>query len=255
MNTNGTPNSTQSQINPNSNQGSFHLAPLSSGGFIYSPYWPSVQYPPYPTPAFTPVSPSSPLSPPPSTPSTPTYVSQGIADRQDKLEKYRDKRSKRNFNRAVDATRRDRACARTRDEKGQFSAEKPRSNKLSVNERETMLQALELSQMQSNQLKDQLSAVHRELLEMRAKLEEQQQLNQQLANENKILFSTTNETFNTVRPSKYNSTFVDAFKEKVDLSLIELNWTDSPHLEAARVEDSDFEQRWEEMTFIAGATP
>jgi len=250
MNTNG-----ESFANASPN-GSFHLAPLSSGGFIYNPYWPTVQYPPQgPPPAFiTPMSPSSPISPPPS---TPTYVSQGIADRQDKLEKYRDKRSKRNFNRPVDAVRRERACARVRDEKGQFSAEKPKTaKKLSINERETMLQALELSQMQSNALKDQLSAVHKELIEMKMQLEAQQQLNQALADENKILWcGTADEVFNTVRPSKYNSTFVDAFKEKVDLSHIELNWTDSPHLEAARVEDSDFEARWEEMSFIAGATP
>jgi hypothetical protein len=41
-----------------------------------------------------------------------------------------------------------------------------------------------------------------------------------------------NDVFSTIRP-QHNS-FVKAFEEKIDFSTIELHYTDSPHLVAAR---------------------
>jgi len=86
---------------------------------------------------------------------------------------------------------------------------------------------------------------------------QQQQVNRALIQENHMLWSTVplNEIFSTIRaPSSPTHSFIniDAFKEKIDLANIQLNWTDSPHLEAARVEEEEFQKRWDEMNFIAG---
>jgi len=120
-------------------------------------------------------------------------------------------------------------------------------------------------------LKSKLSNIEQELAELRRKSEEerefkkhiqkqleaQQQMNQALIQENSLLWSTvpSDEVFSTINQTNPPD-YVDAFKQKVDLSTIELNWTDSPHLEAARLEDLEFEQRWDEMSsdcFFAGA--
>jgi hypothetical protein len=229
------------------------LSPLSVGGFLYT-------QPPYLQPTQAP--PLSPfiLSQTPQTNSKP-YVSSEIAARQEKLEKYREKRAKRNYNRPVDQGKSDRACARTRDTHGQFASESKR-------EQEKMRQALEASQWESMLLKSKMKAIEQELAEVRRRAEEEQatkqalqkqleaqtHMNQELLRENSLLWSTvpSDEVFNTTNQNN-PPVFLDAFKQKIDFSTIELNWTDSRHLEAARLEDMDFEQRWDEMTFFAGA--
>jgi len=227
------------------------LSPLSVGGFLYT-------QPPYLQPSQTPTLPSFILTPqgPPK-----PYVSSDIAARQEKLEKYREKRAKRNYNRPVDQGKSERACARTRDPHGQFASESKR-------EQEKMRQALEESLRESMLLKSRMMAIEKELAEVRRRAEEEQatkqalqkqleaqtHMNQALMCENSLLWSTvpSDEVFNTSNPNN-PPVFLDAFKKKIDLSTIELNWTDSPHLEAARLEDMDFEQRLDEITFFAGA--
>jgi hypothetical protein len=237
------------------------LTPLSCGGFIYHPSSLS-QTPPQPPPMLS----------PPQTPSShhfttnaPQFVSREIAARQEKLEKYREKRARRNYNRPVDQGKRERACARTRDANGHFASEQ------SKREQVKMKQALEASQRESKLLKSKLSDIEQELQELRQRAEEeiaykehiqkqleaQQQMNQALICENTLLWSTvpSDEVFNTINQTN-PPVFLDAFKQKVDFSTIELNWTDSPHLEAARLEDTEFEQRWDVMSedcFFAGA--
>jgi len=245
--------SSKGEITPTS------LSPLSCGGFIYQNYLPSSpQSPPQPPPVFVPLQ----------VPSTshfqtnaPQFVSTEIAGRQEKLEKYREKRARRNYNRPVDQGKRDRACGRTRDPHGHFASESKR-------EQEIMRQALEASQLESMMLKSKLTNIEQELIALRQKAEEasalkqhiqkqleaQQQMNQALLRENTLLWSTvpSGEVFNTANQSNPPG-FLDAFKQKVDLSAIELNWTDSPHLEAARVEVTDLDQRWDDAMLFAGA--
>jgi len=230
------------------------LSPLSVGGFLYTQ--PAYLQPTQTTPSL----PSYMLNPP--SPTTPKpYVSSEIAMRQEKLEKYREKRAKRNFHRPVDQGKSERACARTRDPYGQFASESKR-------EQEKMRQALEASQRESMLLKSRMMAIEKELAEVRRRAEEEQatkqalqkqleaqtHMNQALLCENSLLWSSVpaDEVFNTSNPNN-PPVFLDAFKQKIDLSTIELNWTDSRHLEAARLEDMDFEQRLDEMTFFAGA--
>jgi len=233
------------------------LTPLSCGGFIYQ-YLPSSnpQSPPQPPPIIVP---SQTPSTPQFTTNAPQFVSTEIAARQEKLEKYREKRARRNYNRPVDQGKRERACARNRDLHGHFAPELKR-------EQELMRQALEASQRESMMLKSKLSNIEQELAALRQKAEEasaskqhmqkelevQQQMNQALIRENSLLWSTvpSAEVFNT---SNHNNPpgFLDAFKQKIDFSTIELNWTDSPHLEAARNEDNDLlDQRWDEISFF-----
>jgi chemotaxis protein histidine kinase CheA len=237
------------------------LSPLSVGGFLYTPPpYPGLPLPPnaqFPSPAF--------LNAPLLTPNTKSaYVSSEIAARQEKLEKYREKRAKRNYNRPVDQGKRERACARSRDQNGQFTSE----NKREQEKMRQALEALEASNKESELLKSQLSQVERELEQLRRRAEEerlakqhmlkqleaQQRMNQDLIHENTLLWSTVpiDQVFNTINPTN-PPVFLDAFKQKIDFSTIELNWTDSPHLEAARTEDMDFEQRWDDMTFFTGA--
>jgi len=237
------------------------LSPLSVGGFLYTPPpYPSLPLPPnaqFPSPAF--------LNAPLLTPNTKSaYVSSDIAARQEKLEKYREKRAKRNYNRPVDQGKRERACARSRDQNGQFTSE----NKREQEKMRQALEALEASNKESELLKSKLSSVERELEQLRRRAEEerlakqhmlrqleaQQKMNQDLLHENTLLWSTVpvDQVFNTINPTN-PPVFLDAFKQKIDFSSIELNYTDSPHLEAARTEDMDFEQRWDDMTFFTGA--
>jgi len=145
--------------------------------------------------------------------------------RKEKLEKYRQKRVKRNFNRPADQARKERAQARVRDEFGHFLAS-PKPNDL---EKEKILEQmddvkseLEAWRRESQLLKDKLSEVER-------KLEEQQKLNAQLQYENRMLWSSVprSDIFNTLNPE---ASYVEAFKEKVDFANIELNWTDSPFI-------------------------
>jgi len=232
------------------------LSPLSCGGFLYT-YLPSPESPPQPPPMFIPPQMSS---GPQFQTNAPQFVSTEIAARHEKLEKYRDKRARRNFNRPIDVGKRERACGRARDLHGHFASESKR-------EQEKMRQALEASQKESFMLKNKLSNIEQELAMLRKKAEEasasklqiqhmleaQQRMNQDLLRENNLLWSTVpqDEVFNTVRQNP--PVFLGAFKEKIDLSAIELNWTDSPHLEAARLEDADLEQRWDDLNFFAGA--
>jgi hypothetical protein len=237
---------------------SISLTPLSCGGYIYNPSF-------LPAPTVVPPPPPYIITQPMETNALSTqknYVSPEIAARQEKLEKYREKRSKRNFNRPVDQGKRERACNRSRDQLGQFASE-------SKKEQEKMRQALEASQRESQLLKSKLSNIEQELAELRRRseaeqafkrdmqkqLEAQFQMNQALIQENSMLWYTVpqNEVFNTANQTN-PPPFVDAFKEKIDFSTVALNYTDSPLLEAARLEDIvDFDdQRWDEM-FFAGA--
>jgi hypothetical protein len=243
--------------------GPISLSPLSCGGYVYHSYLPcsssslSPQSPPQPPPMNMP----QPPNPPHFQTNAPQFVSTEIAARQEKLEKYREKRLRRNYNRPVDQGKRERACARTRDPYGHFASEAKR-------EQERMRQALEASQRESMMLRSKLSNIELELALLRQKAEEatsskehiqslleaQQQMNQALLRENTLLWSTvpSDEVFNTSNPNNPPE-FLDAFKQKIDFSTIELNWTDSPLLEAARMETLDFEQRWEDMELFAGA--
>jgi hypothetical protein len=120
-------------------------------------------------------------------------------------------------------------------------------------------------------LKNQLSTIENELALLRKKAEEasasnkvmqkeleaQQQMNQVLLAQNSLLWSTVpcDEVFSTINQSNPPG-YLDAFKQKIDFSTIaeQLTWTDSPLLEAARLEDTDFEARWvDDMDFFAGA--
>jgi len=256
---------TPQQTNQNTTKEQQHpltiLSPLSVGGFLYTPPpYPGLPLPPnaqFPSPAF--------LNAPLLTPNTKSaYVSSDIAARQEKLEKYREKRAKRNYNRPVDQGKRERACARSRDQNGQFTSE----NKREQEKMRQALEALEASNKESELLKSKLSSVERELEQLRRRAEEerlakqhmlkqleaQQKMNQDLLHENTLLWSTVpvDQAFNTINQTN-PPVFLDAFKQKIDFSSIELNYTDSPHLEAARTEDMDFEQRWDDMTFFTGA--
>lgn len=223
-------------------QASYPLTPLGSGGFIFN-------YPPLYS--FTPISPFSqqvvvpndsttttttststvtspiPMSPPTSPsfpPTSPSSIMDQNAKRQEKLEKYRQKRVKRNWNRPVDQARRERAQHRVRDEHGHFV-----SSKNSKNIQDEMMDVrlqLQEYRMESLQLKNKLSEVEQQL-------EEQQKLNSALSaflHENRVLYPTVpiSDLFNTLNP---NATYADAFKEKIDFSCIDLHWTESPFIE------------------------
>jgi hypothetical protein len=247
-------NSTSSQQN-----NSFPLTPLSNGGYIfnYPPQYSNCPYPPFSRPKTVTsqnssnisstilLSPESPLSDSQSSPASPCsspqysfgFNSTGCNLRREKLEKYRQKRIKRNWNRPVDQARRERAQSRPRDELGHFLS----TTKRSENPQKVLLamddvrNQLEVWMKESQELQSKLSVVEQQL-------QEQQKLNTQLLHENRILWSTipTNDVFNTIRPG---TPYVEAFKEKVDLSNIELNFTDSPFLESTKL-DEDSESRW-----------
>jgi len=183
-------------------------------------------------------------------------------NREEKLKKYRQKRAKRNWNRGADPVRRERAQSRVRDTNGQFV---PESHPVLV-ELDNVKTRLAQSQTESQFLHGQLGAVMQELALLRKKaedalaskefmqkqLEEQQTINNQLIDENRLLWSTVpiKEVFNTIRPG---NPLAEAFKENINYGNVELNCTDSPFLEAARIEVEEFEQRWEGMNLTAGA--
>eukprot|EP01116_Phalansterium_solitarium_P023192 TRINITY_DN7997_c0_g1_i2.p1 TRINITY_DN7997_c0_g1~~TRINITY_DN7997_c0_g1_i2.p1 ORF type:complete len:444 (+),score=84.45 TRINITY_DN7997_c0_g1_i2:217-1548(+) len=76
---------------------------------------------PMSTPLSTPRSMSPPATPPtPFLDPDPQVTFQSIAARKQKLERYRQKRVKRNYNREVDQTRSQRAATKPRDENGHF---------------------------------------------------------------------------------------------------------------------------------------
>jgi hypothetical protein len=195
-------------------------------------------------------------------PRTPTDIpsSPSIASRKEKLEKYRQKRSKRNFNRPIDEGRRERALSRTRDELGHFHSE-PHV----LAEMEQVKKQLYFSQTQSMMLMEKLKTMEDQLTQFKKiaetasasqeavqkALAHQQRINLGLLKQNQLLWQTvpTSETFNTTRP---DFPFAEPFKEKIDLSEVELTWTDSKILEAAQKETTEFESRWQEMMFIAG---
>jgi len=275
------------------------LSPLSSGGYIYNnfPSSPgsssSVPSSPQMNGLSIPSTPESPAIPPaPTLPESFSFMSSApginwtcspaspsIASRQEKLEKYRQKRSKRNWGRErSDLVRKERAQSRTRDENGKFVAEMKPANETELFDQTDVLNQLMKSKRESQELREKLGLVLKQMLTLRQQaeeenkakeairleLEQQRQMNQALLQENRFLWSSVpiNEIFTTItKPNATNpvppNNFVnvDAFKEKIDLSNIELNWTDSPLLQAARVEDGEFEKRWSDMTFIAGQIP
>jgi len=217
----------------------YSLAPLSGGGYVYNyPLLPHTQpalatqgQPPV-SPSFVPIEAAPPVGIPPP----------GFAPftREEKLERYRQKRLKRNFNRPVDTARSERALARARDPSGQFAFEKPSQKKMKEC-LDLMKNKLAVTQRESEDLQSKLRSVEKELAMLRQKaedadmtkarmlveLEQQQTINNQLT---QLLWSSvpSAEVFSTIRPG---APFAEAFKETVDLSMIELNETDSPFLE------------------------
>jgi len=199
-------------------------------------------------------------------------VSADIASRQEKLEKYRQKRIKRTYCRSTDPIRRERAYSRTRDEFGHFvfenSKKRDAAEAAAQEDLSVVINQLEASKRESMELKQKLQIVLHEMLALRKKaeevttekavmqqaLEEQKKMNEKLLQENRLLWDGVpiNEIFSTIRTPHTNYVNVEAFKEKIDLTNIELNWTHSPHLEAARLEEEEFQKRWDEMTFVAG---
>lgn len=223
------------------------LTPLSAGGYIANfvpPLAPSVTAH---LPQSTPVSPFMPVQMQPFT-TTVSNVSPAIASRQEKLERYRQKRLKRNFSRTVDPARRERAQSRTRDENGHFVSEKDQM-KVDLNDVKTKLAA---SQEESKLLKDRLANMEKELAflrrtaeqakksqeDLKKELQEQQTMNILLSDQ-KLLFSSVpiNHLFNTTR-STADPNLVKAFQQKIDFKTIELNCTDSPHLDSKRMEEA-----------------
>lgn len=248
----------------------FQLSPLSPGGFLYEP---------------NPNTPSSPLTEP-SSPEMASYIpketylkpSEILANnkertelerRSEKIEKYRNKRASRKWNRPVDPLKSERAQMRSRDENGHFIAEidkKPFNLEQEPDQvfKEVMRQ-LVTSQKEAQFLQNRISEMEQELTQLRQRakaasdseslminqLEAQQKINEDLQKENRLLWQTVplSDVFSTLRP---DHSYVDlsAFKSKVDFSEFDLNWTDSPHLEAARMEE-DYEKRFDEMDILA----
>jgi len=215
-------NSTLTSLHPNSPLSSPNNGPLSPHGPL--------------SPLSDMILPGSPLSPISSQLSGISLSS--VNTRKEKLEKYRQKRTKRNWNRQVDPTRRERAQARQRDEFGHFLSGPKKSDP----EKERM-------QSEMDEVRNKLEAWMRESLALKNKLsevenrlEEQEKINTELIHENRILWSTIpqSDVFNTIRPG---TPYVDAFKEKIDFANIELNSTDSPFLESLKL-DEDPENRW-----------
>eukprot|EP01117_Protostelium_nocturnum_P003107 TRINITY_DN1405_c0_g1_i1.p2 TRINITY_DN1405_c0_g1~~TRINITY_DN1405_c0_g1_i1.p2 ORF type:complete len:430 (+),score=175.40 TRINITY_DN1405_c0_g1_i1:3089-4378(+) len=212
---------------------------------------------------------------------TSSHVSPAIADRQKKLEKYRQKRSKRKSSDRDNTKRSQAASTRQRDELGHFIPEKkveslnatPVSSApgtpTSSNSIHDVISLLFESKRESYELKTKLAMVFDEMLSLKQKAEEesaakeeikkqlenQQKINNMLLQQNRLLWSTVphNEVFSTIKAGAIPAFNVNAFKEKVDLSKIDLNWTNSPHLEAAKAEENNFTKRWEEMNFLMGA--
>lgn len=229
------------------------LTPLSSGGYIYTlnspyahsnPHFPHHFIPSLATQNFT---------------HTVKPVGPAIASRQEKLEKYRQKRIKRSHTRVPDQQLRKRAQSRSRDELGHFTAEKDNSLLTDLHDVKTQLVQ---SKEESKQLLSRLQRMEQEMAFLRQQAEQatvsqevmkkqlaaQQQMNQVLL-ENTLLVPS-DQTFSTIRP---NSPYVKPFEEKIDLSMAaqDLTFTDSPFLESNRVGEEEF-HHWDAMSFMAG---
>jgi len=266
-------------VTPNSvravQTGYYPLSPLGSGGFIfnYPPMYSLSPLPPFSqplniglnTPSMhhpqpTPLSPtsssssssSSPLSSGPSSPvsscplspssSSFSLVESSLA-RKEKLEKYRQKRTKRNWNRPVDQARRERAQARVRDEFGHFVSAPTRRSSSSSSSTSPLDEEKERMKIQMDLVFNQMEAMRRESEELKNKLgmieqelQEQHKINTELVHENRVLWGTvpTTDVFSTIRPG---NPIADAFKERIDFSSIELNWTDSPYFDQLSRDD------------------
>lgn len=198
--------------------GHFVLSPLSCGGFLYK---------------------GEGVATPPTMLNDTSQLKPSSLDRKIKLEKYRNKRATRNWNRQSDV----------HNKKGRPQNEMGDSNLIKEQIFLEVIKQLESTQKQSQDLSQKLSAMERELDELRRsalearrneenvkrELEYQQNLNKRLLSENQFLWETVpqDELFTTLNPDHL---FVDreAFLSKIDLSDIDLVWTDSPFLEEAR---------------------
>ncbi|PRP77295.1 p21-activated protein kinase [Planoprotostelium fungivorum] len=197
---------------------------------------------------------------------TTSTVSPAIADRQLKLEKYRQKRTRRTYSKSSDSRR-----ASARQIKIESTQSTPTSTAPSTpsssSSIDDMVSLLAESKRESSELRTKLSFVFDELLSLRKRaeeeataremikkeLEQQQKINNMLLSENRYLWSTVphKEVFSTKGPI-HPYINLNAFKEKVDLTKIDLNWTNSPLLEAAKAEEENVAKRWEDMSYLAG---
>jgi len=196
---------------------------------------------------------------------TTSTVSPAIADRQLKLEIYRQKRTRRTYTKPSDNRRAHRHSKSESVQNTPISTAP--STPSSGSSLDDMASLLAESKRESSELRNKLSFVFDELLSLRQRaeqeaaarelirkeLEQQQKINNMLLSENRYLWSTVphKEVFSTKGPI-HPYVNLNAFKEKVDLSKIDLNWTNSPLLEAAKVEEETVAKRWDDMTFLAG---
>eukprot|EP01114_Cavostelium_apophysatum_P020172 TRINITY_DN668_c0_g1_i1.p1 TRINITY_DN668_c0_g1~~TRINITY_DN668_c0_g1_i1.p1 ORF type:complete len:445 (+),score=97.26 TRINITY_DN668_c0_g1_i1:263-1597(+) len=236
----------------------YTLSPLAPGGFLYGPTpgYPNSNIPfrhqfvPAQMQSFT---------------TTVSPVGPAIACRQEKLDKYRQKRGKRNYTRAADPLKRERAQSRSRDEQGHFVVEKDTQIMSDLYDVKSQLVQ---SQEESKLLLSRLQRMEQEMALLKQKAEQatvsqevmmkelaaQKNMNRVLIQENGILWTSvpSDQTFSTIRQ---NSPYVRPFEEKIDISTAvqDLTFTDSAYLEAARTQGEDVQKRWEDMTFIAGA--
>jgi len=244
------------QVRPSQENCSTPLIPLGGGGFIfnYPPLYSSTPLPPFSTSmeksnskvgdCCTPEINQATLSPP----SSPVGISgplfqnepaqnQGLS-RKEKLEKYRQKRTKRNWNRPVDQARRERAQARERDELGHFiptnkSLNTPNMTGSSKKERFSET-SRDISQELEILIQDLSSCS--DIVEGEASCSNNGQST--VYHENRIHWSSVpmNDVFNTLNP---NTSYADAFKEKIDFGSIELHWTASPYVEYSKANYPD----------------
>lgn len=235
------------------------MSPLSNGGFLYSPNVtvipPAHQgflFPPTPNQSqgrsdfhTSPMLPQQISKIEDEITIKPSMVAQ---TRTEKIEKYRNKRSSRNWNRQADPSKKAVAQSRPRDATGQFLSDKDPVRLGALHE---VMKQLEMTQKESKLLHERLSAMENELAQLRnhaiesriseenAKraLEAQRNLNHDLLSENQFLWQTVpqDEIFTTLNP---DHPYVDRepFLSKIDLSEIEntLAWTSSHYLEQAR---------------------
>lgn len=241
--------------------GQYHLSPLSNGGFLYGPH---LAIPHSPQGFLAPPNQNSDPSPRhisrPHSYSIPQPSPQQISEiedeitikpsmvaqtRTEKIEKYRNKRSSRNWNRQSDPNKKAAAQSRPRDVTGQFVSDS--KNPVRFAALQEVMKQLEMTQKESKLLNERLSAMEQELAQLRnhaiesrineektkQALEFQQSLNRDLMTENQFLWQTVpqDEIFTTLNP---DHPYVDRepFFSKIDLSEIEssLVLTDSPYL-------------------------
>ena len=237
----------------------YPLNSLGGGGFIFN-YPPLYTYTAMPPFVSTPVnkinsdfdgnnSPTSPVSSPyngingPLFPTDNNNNNNNNTQRKEKLQKYKQKRTKRNWNRPVDQGRRERAQARIRDEFGHFV---PNNKRINCNNHPIIANLDENSQcsFDINQLELQL-LMQQELLSLQHCSDSNIEINDNatinnengvtvnsnnnnnMIHENRIHWSTVNmkDVFNSLNSNSFNV----AFKEKIDFTSIELNVTESPY--------------------------